>query len=98
MGKIMNHLIRNSLYAMNFSDPEGLSEFVKRLFIKRLLPFVKHNFNLCELAPRSTGKLHLCKEISPDSILVSGGQTTAASLFYNMSRKSVGLVGLRCVR
>lgn len=46
MGKIMNHLIRNSLYDMNFSDPEGLSEFVKRLFIKRMLPLVKNNFNL----------------------------------------------------
>ena len=90
----MNHLIRNSLYAMNFSDPEGLSEFVKRLFITIMLPLVKHNFNLCELAPRSTGKAHLYKEISTNSILVSGGQTTVANLFYNMSRKSVGLVGL----
>ncbi len=87
----MNHLIRNSLYAMNFSDPNGLSEFVKRLFIKRMLPLVKHNFNLCEIAPRSTGKAHLYKEISPNSILVSGGQTTAANSFYNMRRKSVGL-------
>ena len=94
----MNHLIRNSLYDMNFSDPNGLSEFVKRLFITIMLPLVKHNFNLCEIAPRSTGKAHLYKEISPDSILVSGGQTTAANSFYNMRRKSVGLVGLRaCV-
>ena len=76
---------------MNFSDPNGLSEFVKRLFIKRMLPLVKHNFNLCEIAPRSTGKAHLYKEISPNSILVSGGQTTAANSFYNMRRKSVGL-------
>ena len=43
---------------------------------------------------RSTGKSHLYKEISPNSILVSGGQTTVANLFYNMSRKTVGLVGL----
>ena len=34
------------------------------------------------------------KEISPNSILVSGGQTTVANLFYNMGRKTVGLVGL----
>ena len=34
------------------------------------------------------------KEISPNSILVSGGQTTVANLFYNMARKTVGLVGL----
>ena len=94
----MNHLFRNSLYDMNFSDPDGLSEFVKRLFITIMLPLVKNNFNLCEFAPRSTGKAHLYKEISTNSILVLGGQTTAANSFYNMSRKSVGLVGLRCVR
>ena len=50
--------------------------------------------SLCELGPRSTGKSHLYKEISPNSILVSGGQTTVANLFYNMGRKTVGLVGL----
>ena len=48
----------------------------------------------CELGPRGTGKSHLYKEISPYSILVSGGQTTVANLFYNMSSKKVGLVGL----
>lgn len=59
-----------------------------------MLPLVENNFNLCELGPRSTGKSHLYKEISPNSILVSGGQTTVANLFYNMARKTVGLVGL----
>ena len=59
-----------------------------------MLPLVENNFNLCELGPRSTGKSHLYKEISPNSILVSGGQTTVANLFYNMARKQVGLVGL----
>lgn len=60
----------------------------------RVLPLVENNFNLCELGPRSTGKSHIYKEISPNSILVSGGQTTVANLFYNMGRKTVGLVGL----
>ena len=59
-----------------------------------MLPLIENNFNLCELGPRSTGKSHLYKEISPNSILVSGGQTTVANLFYNMSSKQVGLVGL----
>ena len=59
-----------------------------------MIPLVENNFNLCELGPRSTGKSHLYKEISPNSILVSGGQTTVANLFYNMGRKTVGLVGL----
>ncbi len=66
----------------------------KWLLLTRMIPLVENNFNLCELGPRSTGKSHLYKEISPNSILVSGGQTTVANLFYNMGRKTVGLVGL----
>lgn len=75
-------------------EPDTLSYREKWLLITRMLPLVENNFNLCELGPRSTGKSHLYKEISPNSILISGGQTTVANLFYNMSRKSVGLVGL----
>lgn len=66
----------------------------KWLLIARMIPLVENNFNLCELGPRSTGKSHIYKEISPNSILVSGGQTTVANLFYNMANKSVGLVGM----
>ena len=75
-------------------EADELTEREKWLLIARMLPLVENNFNLCELGPRSTGKSHLYKEISPNSILVSGGQTTVANLFYNMSRKTVGLVGL----
>ena len=75
-------------------EPETLETREKWLLIARMLPLVENNFNLCELGPRSTGKSHLYKEISPNSILVSGGQTTVANLFYNMGRKTVGLVGL----
>ena len=75
-------------------EPDTLTEREKWLIITRMLPLVENNFNLCELGPRSTGKSHLYKEISPNSILVSGGQTTVANLFYNMGRKTVGLVGL----
>jgi ATP-dependent Lon protease len=48
---------------------------------------VENNYNLCELGPRGTGKSHIYKEISPNSILISGGQTTVANLFYNMGNK-----------
>ena len=75
-------------------EPDTLTEREKWLLLARMLPLVENNFNLCELGPRSTGKSHLYKEISPNSILVSGGQTTVANLFYNMGRKTVGLVGL----
>ena len=75
-------------------EPDTLTCREKWLLLIRMIPLVENNFNLCELGPRSTGKSHLFKEISPNSILVSGGQTTVANLFYNMGRKTVGLVGL----
>ena len=75
-------------------EPDELSYREKWLLLTRMIPLVENNFNLCELGPRSTGKSHLYKEISPNSILVSGGQTTVANLFYNMGRKTVGIVGL----
>lgn len=75
-------------------EPDTLSAREKWLLLTRMIPLVENNFNLCELGPRSTGKSHLYKEISPNSILISGGQTTVANLFYNMGRKTVGLVGL----
>lgn len=75
-------------------EPDTLKYREKWLLLTRMLPFVVNNFNLVELGPRSTGKSHIYKEISPNSILVSGGQTTVANLFYNMGRRSMGLVGL----
>ena len=75
-------------------EPDELTYREKWLLIIRMIPLVENNFNLCELGPRSTGKSHLYKEISPNSILVSGGQTTVANLFYNMGKHTMGLVGL----
>lgn len=75
-------------------EPDELNEREKWLLLLRMVPLVENNFNLCELGPRSTGKSYLYEEISPNSILVSGGQTTVANLFYNMARRTVGLVGL----
>lgn len=71
-----------------------LEDRVKWHLLLRLVPLVENNFNACELGPRGTGKSHVYKEISPNSILVSGGQTTVANLFYNMSTKKIGLVGM----
>lgn len=75
-------------------EPDKFDERAKWLLLARMIPLVENNFNLCELGPRSTGKSHIYKEISPNSILVSGGQTTVANLFYNMASKTVGLVGM----
>ena len=71
-----------------------LTEIQKWHYLERAVPLVENNYNLCELGPRGTGKSHIYKEISPNSILVSGGQTTVANLFYNMSQKKIGLVGM----
>jgi ATP-dependent Lon protease len=74
-------------------EPTHFTERVKWHLLTRIVPLVENNFNVCELGPRGTGKSHVYKEISPNSILVSGGQTTVANLFYNMARNTVGLVG-----
>ena len=75
-------------------EPANLDERAKWHLTARLIPFVENNYNVCELGPRGTGKSHVYKECSPNSLLVSGGQTTVANLFYNLSRRQVGLVGL----
>lgn len=75
-------------------EPDKFNDRERWLLLARMIPLLENNFNLCELGPRSTGKSHIYKEISPNSILVSGGQTTVANLFYNMGRRTVGLVGL----
>ena len=75
-------------------EPTNFQERVKWHLLARMIPLVENNYNLVELGPRGTGKSHIYKEISPNSILVSGGQTTVANLFYNMARRQVGLVGV----
>lgn len=75
-------------------EPTQFEDKVKWHLLERLVPLVENNYNVCELGPRGTGKSHIYKEISPNSILVSGGQTTVANLFYNMSSKKIGLVGM----
>lgn len=74
-------------------EPTHFDERTKWHLLARIIPLVENNYNVCELGPRGTGKSHVYKEISPNSILVSGGQTTVANLFYNLARRTVGLVG-----
>ncbi|KOF09263.1 ATP-dependent Lon protease [Planococcus glaciei] len=75
-------------------EPTHLEDRVKWHLLLRLVPLVENNYNMCELGPRGTGKSHVYKEISPNSILVSGGQSTVANLFYNMTSRKIGLVGM----
>ena len=75
-------------------EPTTFEPRVKWHLLARMVPFVENNYNVCELGPRGTGKSHIYKEVSPNSILVSGGQTTVPNLFYNMNRRQIGLVGV----
>ena len=73
-------------------EPTTFTEDVKWHLLARMVPLCQNNYNCCELGPRSTGKSHIYKEVSPNSILVSGGKTTVANLFSNMASRRVGLV------
>jgi ATP-dependent Lon protease len=74
-------------------EPTKLSKRVKLHFIARLAPLVEPNYNYIELGPRGTGKSYFFSEFSPYATLISGGQATKATLFYNNARRKVGLVG-----
>jgi ATP-dependent Lon protease len=88
-GQWIDVLLRSCGY-----EPTHFDDRVKWHLLCRMAPLVENNFNVCELGPRGTGKSHIYKEISPNSILISGGKTTVANLFYNLANRTVGLVGL----
>jgi len=73
-------------------EPSALSEKAKNVLFVRMVAFVERNYNMVELGPRGTGKSHLYQQISPYSHLVSGGKTTVAKMFVNMSNGERGLV------
>lgn len=78
-------------------DPTCLSHEEKLLYMVRLVPFIEANINLCELGPPETGKTFAYQSLSSHGFVVSGGQTTVASLFYDKLRRQLGLVGYRDV-
>jgi ATP-dependent Lon protease len=75
-------------------EPTHFDARVKWHLLCRMVPLVENNDHVCELGPRGTGKSHIYKEISPNSMLISGGHTTVANLLYHLARHTVGLVGL----
>lgn len=86
----LNVLLRSGGYE---PESEGMTERMKMLLLSRFIPLVENNFNMAELGPRSSGKSFVFKELSPYSMLVSGGQGTAASLFVNNSNGQIGAMG-----
>lgn len=75
-------------------EPSHFDRRVKLFMLMRMVPMAQRNFNLVELGPRGTGKSYVYRDLSPYAILISGGKTTVATLFYNLARRSVGLVGM----
>ncbi len=75
-------------------EPTHFDHRLKLLFLARLIPMVERNYNFVELGPRGTGKSFVYRELSPNSILISGGKTTVAQMFWNLSTNKIGLVGL----
>ena len=75
-------------------EPEHIDRRVKFHMLTRLIPMVERNYNLVELGPRGTGKSYVYRDLSPYAILISGGKTTVPNLFYNLSTRKVGLVGM----
>ncbi len=74
-------------------EPTKMERREKFLQLLRLVPLVEKNYNLVELGPRATGKSFIYREMSPYAILISGGNTTVAQLFYNLNLRKTGLIG-----
>lgn len=74
-------------------EPARMDRRLKLLLLTRLVALVEKNYNFIELGPRGTGKSFAFSEMSPYSILISGGKASTANLFYNNARRKVGLVG-----
>ena len=72
-------------------EPSKLSQRLKYHFLARLFCFVEANYNFIELGPRGTGKSFAYSELTPYATLVS--QASTPTLFYNLARRKVGLVG-----
>lgn len=74
-------------------EPSTLTRRQQFHFLARLASLVEPNYNFIELGPRGTGKSYFFSEFTPYSTLLSGGQATKSVLFYNNTRKQIGMVG-----
>jgi len=80
------------LMAVDYNPVGFLSREEKLIMLSRLLPFVEKRVNMIELAPKGTGKSYLFSQLSKYGWLVSGGSISRARLFYDLSRRTTGLV------
>ncbi|OGQ95917.1 MAG: TIGR02688 family protein [Deltaproteobacteria bacterium RIFOXYD12_FULL_57_12] len=81
------------LGAVDYNASGYLGDEEKKLtMLTRLLPFLEKNLNLIELAPKGTGKSYLFGNVSRFGWLASGGVMSRAKMFYDVSRRTDGLV------
>lgn len=85
------------LQSAGYNPAELADRRTRLLLLTRLVPLVERNVNLLELGPRQTGKTFLLRNVSPRVFTLSGGKTTPANLFVNLSTKAVGILGTRKV-
>jgi ATP-dependent Lon protease len=74
-------------------NPDKIDLQAKMLYLYRLVPLVEPNVNLVELGPPESGKTYTYQSLSNYSHVVSGSNTTVASLFYNQLRHRIGILG-----
>jgi ATP-dependent Lon protease len=80
------------LGAVDYNANGYRSEEEKLTMLTRLLPFAEKRLNLIELAPKGTGKSYLFGRVSRFGWLSSGGVMSRAKMFYDISRRTEGLV------
>ena len=73
-------------------EPGWMSQRLKFHYLARLAPLVESNFNFIELGPRGNGKSYTFSEFSPYATLL-GAPTSAATLWWNNQRRTVGIIG-----
>jgi ATP-dependent Lon protease len=76
-------------------NPLLVTKEEKLLYITRLVPMVESNTNLLELGPPESGKTFTYRNISNNCLVISGSNTSVASLFYNKLTKQLGGVGTK---
>lgn len=80
------------LGAIDYNADGYDSERQKLAMLTRLLPFIEKRLNFIELAPKGTGKSYLFGRVSKYGWLSSGGVMSRAKMFYDISKRTPGLV------
>ena len=80
------------LGAIDYNAAGYESKTQKLAMITRLLPFVEKRLNMIELAPKGTGKSYLFGSVSRFGWLSSGGTMSRARMFYDLAKRTEGLV------